>query len=669
MELRWPIRILVVLLLFLMAAGLARFRWFRNIEAMSYDLRARLVGQRTHAHEDIVIVAVDDESLKNWAFRSNWPWTDEMLVEIGSYCSQAKVQVYDVLFAEPKPVAPGGLSFAEFAHSYEVVLGVGVPEGQGAGGDLPGVPSRHLIAMDPLVENRKAFKAFTLPHNEFLRDREPGIPSDVLLGHVRSDRGALGIMRSYRALLPAEKESGQIGYLPALGVRAVAKSLGLRLRDISVRDGHLHLGRSLKVPCDEEGAFLFSEVIPTKSEKTYTTYAAGEILRAATNPESKPDLNPELFRDKIVLFGSVAEALYDRVSTPWRLRNGVEVHAEAMNTLLQQAAISNTPAWAGWALALLLVSLSALPLFERPLRMTGFYLIALFCLLLLSAILAGGFRLMLPLLPPILGLGLGSVAFGTNYWQRERRARRHHEQLEVSKQAFTDMLVHDLKNAMTPVVMFVDFMRMHDHSVPQPVASRLVDDVDSASKNALRLVENLLDIRRIQEGRLPLNTTNHELREYIEDRAVEFSRVVERSGKMLIVENRVPTGTICRFDPVILQRVLENLVWNAVKYGHAGKEIYLRSAESEEAGGMTISLGNHCDVLAPDFLESMFDAFITGVEKSSLIRSTGLGLAFCKMAISEHGASITAKSPMPGFQDGLEIVIHFPFEMVIGRKL
>jgi len=664
MRLSWPIRCILLALLALVVWLLSPREISRNMEAMSYDLRAKLLSKRTPVHDDLCLVAVDDEDLKNIAKNrhSSWPWSDNLMLELHNYYQSASVEVYDVLFSEPrKPhvcqecerkliIPEDEMLFSDIGNGARPVLSVAAPDNP----DAPqvSISLRHLIPAPQIeIKGMPAQQQFVVPHEAWLK-------TDAVLGHVESSRDELGVMRSYRVLLPTADNEGNLrGYLPSLALRTVMRHRGLSMRDVSLDHKGLHIGDQV-VACNPDGSFLFPESDPAK----WTIYSAGNIISANGNQALHEDLDPSFFDGKIVLFGAMAEGLGDRLVTPAaqseRQRYGVEVHFEAINTLLNANPIRRTPVWVGWFICLLLLVLSALPFWERPARMVLFYLASLFALMATAIVLVLSGSWMIPLVLPFLGLTLGSTLFGTNYWQRERKARHDQEMLEQSKQTFTDMLVHDLKNAMTPVVMFVDFMRMHDHKVDPKVTGRLVEDVETASKNTLRLVENLLDIRRIQEGRLPLHRQKLSVHEFVDAKTDTFHRAAARTQKTLLVKNDIDPMILASFDTGILQRVLENLVWNAVKYGRLDSTIEIET--SATAWDIIVRVSNRCDTLTEDFTTTMFDAFISGVANNDLIRSTGLGLAFCKLSIEAHHGEISAHSPWPDHEDGLQITVKLP---------
>lgn len=659
MRLTWLIRCLLLAFLTLVVWLLSTREFSRNMEAMSYDLRAKFLSKRTPIHPQLCMVAVDDEDLKNWQHRSSWPWTDAMMIELHNFCESASVQAYDILFSEPRSrhlcddcdkklsEPEDTIRFSDIGDGSRPVLCVGVPDNKDARNVE--IDLRHLVPASQIESaGNPARQKFVVPHKAWLK-------SGAVLGHVESSRDELGVMRSYSALVPTADADGNLrGYLPSLALRAVMRHRNLSVRDISLDHKGLHIGDQV-VPCRPDGTFLLLESDHSK----WKIYSAGNIIGANQNAAHYPDLAPSFFDQKIVLIGAMAEGLGDRLVTPSeRQRFGVEVHFEAINTLLNANPIRQTPAWIGWAICLLLLCLSALPFWERPARMVLFYLVALLTLLAAGIVLVMSSSWMIPVVLPVLGLTLGSTLFGTNYWQRERKARHDQELLEKSKQTFTDMLVHDLKNAMTPVVMFVDFMRMHDHKVDPKVTGRLVEDVETASKNTLRLVENLLDIRRIQEGRLPLHRQKLSVHEFVEAKTGTFHRAAARTQKTLLVKNDIDPGILASFDGGIIQRVLENLVWNAVKYGRLDSTIVIETDATEEE--IIIQVSNRCDTLGEDFTATMFDAFISGVANNDLIRSTGLGLAFCKLSVEAHKGTIFANSPWPGNEDGLQITVKLP---------
>jgi len=129
----------------------------------------------------------------------------------------------------------------------------------------------------------------------------------------------------------------------------------------------------------------------------------------------------------------------------------------------------------------------------------------------------------------------------------------------------------------------------------------------------------------------------------------------ERVGKTLSLEADIQPELEVRADPSILNRVLENLLWNAIKYSPPSDQIRLTASVIGDQ--ISVKVKNDCEIIPHEELARLFNTFVVGPNdgQDHILRSTGLGLAFCKLAIEEHGQQILAESPAPDKESGIEL--------------
>ncbi|MFL5804165.1 MAG: ATP-binding protein [Roseiflexaceae bacterium] len=239
----------------------------------------------------------------------------------------------------------------------------------------------------------------------------------------------------------------------------------------------------------------------------------------------------------------------------------------------------------------------------------------------------------------------------------ERRQRRELErlnavlhQLEQNKEQLMQMIVHDLKNPLTALIGFLEILRMDGGlSTDQ---QQLLNGALRSSKNLSGLISDLLDIGRIEEGRLDLDYSTLAPRELLTDCAAEMSAWLLQDGKTIQIEADADLPPL-RADPRLMRRVLLNLLSNAIKHTPAGIQITLRACPTTEpmdaASGVPASLvievGDTGPGIAPEHLDYIFEKF-GRVNGAHHLRqgSTGLGLTFCRLAVEAHGGTIGVTS-------------------------
>ncbi len=222
------------------------------------------------------------------------------------------------------------------------------------------------------------------------------------------------------------------------------------------------------------------------------------------------------------------------------------------------------------------------------------------------------------------------------------------------KNEFLAMLAHELRNPLAPVRNAVQVIRTKAPPVPELQWAR--DVIERQVGQMTRLIDDLLDVSRISQGKITLRKSRVALAVAI-DHAVEASRpLVEKGGHELSVT--VPPGSIVlEADEVRLVQVLQNLLNNAAKYTEPGGRIWLTAGFAD--GHATIRVKDTGVGLPADMLSRVFDMF-TQVDRS-LDRSQGglgIGLTLVRRLVEMHGGTVEAFSAGPG--EGSEFVVRLP---------
>jgi signal transduction histidine kinase len=147
------------------------------------------------------------------------------------------------------------------------------------------------------------------------------------------------------------------------------------------------------------------------------------------------------------------------------------------------------------------------------------------------------------------------------------------------------------------------------------------------------MIGDLLDVSRIEAGRMPIRKQPIDLVLLIHDTLKSMRTDAVRVGFTPGVSAAAITG-----DPKVLGRVITNLVDNAVKFSAPGDAVTVRVDQGGD--GIEVSVEDLGPGIPPEARETIFEKFgqVSGVEQP--LRSSGLGLTFCKLAIEAHGGSI-----------------------------
>jgi PAS domain S-box-containing protein len=234
-----------------------------------------------------------------------------------------------------------------------------------------------------------------------------------------------------------------------------------------------------------------------------------------------------------------------------------------------------------------------------------------------------------------------------------RAAKESAERANRAKDRFLAMLSHELRTPLSPALLIATAMAA-DESLPRGVRG----DAATIRKNIqlqTRLIDDLLDLSRIENGKLVLVPETLDLHELLRD----CVKVCEgdAAAKSIRVSCELSAGChMLSGDPSRLRQVVCNVLKNAVKFTPAGGAVRVASADVGEQR-VTVSVtdsGIGADATA---LGKLFNAFEqAGRDRES--QGLGLGLAICKGLVEAHGGSIAASSP--GIGRGMTVTIELP---------
>ena len=269
--------------------------------------------------------------------------------------------------------------------------------------------------------------------------------------------------------------------------------------------------------------------------------------------------------------------------------------------------------------------------------------------------------------------------------QRIKRALNHRlaiiekRQLDYEKENFYLMLSHDLKNPMTAAIGSIDIIR---EGRLGPVNEEQIDYLQSAidsCNEVVTMIDNLLDIRRFEAGKMPLTIRPYSPEIAIRKIAEQFRRTARNDGIILTLQldRLIPDIAV---DSRTFVRILGNLLANALKFTPEGGEVVLscECVENEDILWATIplyasvpqsfanissfariSVRDTGSGIPPHELGRIFDRYAQSINGSGKERGgAGLGLTFCKWAVESFDGVIWAASEAV---QGSEIVILLPY--------
>lgn len=220
---------------------------------------------------------------------------------------------------------------------------------------------------------------------------------------------------------------------------------------------------------------------------------------------------------------------------------------------------------------------------------------------------------------------------------------RRLQELERLKDDLTRMVVHDLKSPLAAMLGTLEMAVDGDLGPLTPEQRRLLDDAHQRGEDVLHLIDNLLDLTRLEESRVRLAPRDLDAARLLREAAAQWAVRAERQGASLRVDS--PEGLGFRADEALVRRVLANLIGNALR--HAGERVRVRlsAARPEETdGGVELVVADDGAGIAESFHEEIFRKHGSAHAPGDGFFSSGLGLAFCKLAVETHGGRIWVRS-------------------------
>jgi signal transduction histidine kinase/ligand-binding sensor domain-containing protein len=235
-------------------------------------------------------------------------------------------------------------------------------------------------------------------------------------------------------------------------------------------------------------------------------------------------------------------------------------------------------------------------------------------------------------------------------------------ELNKFKQDISSMIVHDLKNPINIIINTTD-------SNPTDQLKR----IKQTGKQMLNLVMNILDVHKYEETRITLKVEENHLIS-IAKMAVE-NIIFLSDNKNIAIETRIKNNLCVEADLEMIERVFINILTNAIKYTPNNGSILI-DAELEtnikiKNSYVKVSISDTGIGIASDKINSVFDKFgQVAAKDSGSVRSSGIGLTYCKMVVEAHGGQINVESEaekgsrfwftLPGYIDDINNKIDAP---------
>lgn len=229
---------------------------------------------------------------------------------------------------------------------------------------------------------------------------------------------------------------------------------------------------------------------------------------------------------------------------------------------------------------------------------------------------------------------------------------------EESRDALTHMIVHDLGNPLAVITMNTEMLQMMS-SAGGPLASEALFErlghITSASSSMGTMIQSMLDVSKIESGQMVVSKEDVKASAFLGDICTRYQSPAE--DKNIKIEFRVnEISDTFRADRTLLERMIANIISNAIKYATTADRILLSAFAS--GNEICIAVEDNGIGIPEEMHDHVFDKFYQIRSQEGGARSgVGLGLSFCKIAAGAMGGDIRVESVSP---HGTRFVINLP---------
>ncbi|HEX8968849.1 MAG TPA: HAMP domain-containing sensor histidine kinase [Chloroflexota bacterium] len=235
----------------------------------------------------------------------------------------------------------------------------------------------------------------------------------------------------------------------------------------------------------------------------------------------------------------------------------------------------------------------------------------------------------------------GTILRSMRYAIERQRLEGARRDLERQRDEFFSSVSHDLRTPVAAIKAAIGVVLANEPRDTPPALHRLLGNIDLAADELARLIDDLLEIARLQAGRVELWRSRVDLRDVVQRSLRSLEPLIQSRGQHLIV-TQPETPVVVHVDAERLGRVLRNLVSNAQKYGREQGTISVTTIATDDE--VTVSVADDGPGIPAEEQERIFERFYR--VGGSLVSGSGLGLAIARGLIELHGGRLWVDSAL-----------------------
>ncbi len=218
-------------------------------------------------------------------------------------------------------------------------------------------------------------------------------------------------------------------------------------------------------------------------------------------------------------------------------------------------------------------------------------------------------------------------------------AKEKAEEANLAKSEFLANMSHELRTPMHGILSFAHFGRRDWNRAEPEKLGDFFEKIENAGERLLRLLNNLLDLSKLESGREEFQFKPSDLRHVIDCAVSEFGALLEE--RLIEVQFTDRLVSSARVDADKIGQVVRNLLSNAIKFSPDGSRIGIRAEEND--GWIEVRVDDEGVGIPPEELDRVFDKFVQAKRTKTGAGGTGLGLSISREIVEKHGGRIWAE--------------------------
>jgi two-component system sensor histidine kinase VicK len=218
--------------------------------------------------------------------------------------------------------------------------------------------------------------------------------------------------------------------------------------------------------------------------------------------------------------------------------------------------------------------------------------------------------------------------------------RTREKQLLQSKGEFIAIAAHQLRTPLTSIIWTLE--TLNKDSALNPDSKKLVEEAYANGQRLMRIINDLLDVSKIEEGKFGYKLDNVNLIEFTADILSSASLVAKEFGVKLYFD-KPAEPIIVKVDPEKLEIVFRNLIENAIRYNIENGEVIVKIEKLSDRPFAQISVKDTGMGIAPEDMKKLFTKFYRGANVMNT-SGTGFGLYITRNIVRQHGGEVWAES-------------------------